>query len=291
MRPLRYTNLNLHKQLIGLATLAVFIISCGSPDSAGNKEVDSLAIQTIPPEDVATHGFIEQGETALMSLGQSGNEFNETALNSLDQVDDYRDSPDKAALNLGVYSADAMYLALYGKTQEYILFSSACQRMANELGVREGFGMDLMERLNANVDNRDSVCNILNASVQRARRSLEEDGQAREATLIAIGAFMESLHLLAVSIKNYHGVAPNENQLSAIRALLREKDSIKPIRDRLATLDNDETIAWLAERLSTLENEMNSVKANTALPNDGLKANSLDAVLPLVSEIREYIVR
>jgi hypothetical protein len=275
--------------------LSCMLCACGPTDSSTAEETDTLdqtrldelteIIETPIAEDVP-----------LFKLKEAQSEFDETLLNSIDQVDGYLQGEDKAALNMGVYATDALYLAIYDKTSEYIMFSNVCQRIGSEIGVRDGFSGAVAQRLDANAGNADSICRILTSAIRTARSTLEEDGQDRIAAMIAIGSFAENLFLLCTSIRNHpNAQGPQDGRFTTliptVRATLKQRASLKPILERLARLEKDESVNWLNDNLILLDSEMEAINSDKILPNDGINGKTLDKICPRVAKIREYIVR
>ena len=252
-----------------------------------------------PPDEstevLKTEGFKEvihypELELPLEVLTQAGAEFDETLLLDPGFIDDYLLSTEKTALNLGVYCSDALYLAVYHQSPLYMQRSSACERMSNALGIRDGFDAETVQRLDVNMGNSDSVIAIFKQSIRRAKYALEEDRQEDIASMIATGSFVEWLHLLCEVVKASPSAGgastKNKDGGSTIEGIIRQREKVSALLERFSNMENTESVTWLKENMTNLEIALSVLEQK----KDYTKA-SFTAVIQQVEKIRAYITQ
>lgn len=125
--------------------------------------------------------------------------FNPNHLNLVDNAKLYEGSK-KKAINLGIYSADLAYCTVYEKNQEARNLFSATIELAQNLGLTEGFDPELLERIDKNIENSDSLFQITNYSYSTSLTYLQSSDQVQVLPYIVYGGWLESLYIATQSI-------------------------------------------------------------------------------------------
>jgi len=161
---------------------AVFLIiliaaSCSSDkskksDSDEMVTLDSLEINEQLIKDVKAvkeifYSLPSPLETAMI-LKQAGAKYNEELLNPTGNVSKYVTNK-SMALNLGIYTTDLSYASLFDQTQATINYMNASKKMAEGLGILNAIDEDIIERLEANVNNRDIIMDIISETIMNSR--------------------------------------------------------------------------------------------------------------------------
>ncbi len=123
-----------------------------------------------------------------------GIDFDKTHLLALDAVNKYEDS-EKRALILGVYGADLSYTGIFKKTQESIQYMAVCKKLSDNLGIGQGFDEKMVNRLESNVENKDSIVSIIADSFLDMDTYFKENKQGENSALVVIGGWIEGLYL------------------------------------------------------------------------------------------------
>ncbi|GAB4376146.1 MAG: hypothetical protein Kow0075_03000 [Salibacteraceae bacterium] len=131
----------------------------------------------------------------LISLIQSaGGDYRKDLLHNPNKVNNYQ-SRTKQALVLGVYGADLSYATIYEKKHDAVQFLAATKRLGESIGVHEPFNASLIERANANLDNRDSMFSIVTEMYWHTTSQLREENRDPVTLLIMAGGWAEGLYL------------------------------------------------------------------------------------------------
>lgn len=114
--------------------------------------------------------------------------------NSPANVDRYFTEYSKA-LNLGVYGADLSYAATYEMHQEIRRYLQVSKQLIDELNISTTFNQDFVNRVERNLDNKDSLINIVSESVYDTYIFLTEQRRDDLALLVMTGSWIEGLYL------------------------------------------------------------------------------------------------
>ncbi|HOU99148.1 MAG TPA: hypothetical protein PLP65_09920 [Bacteroidales bacterium] len=123
-------------------------------------------------------------------------------LNSIDNHSKYI-SKHKKALNLGIYASDLAYCTVFKQNKETFSYFSVTKKMADELGLTEGFDEKIVKRIDQNMSNSDSLYQISNDSYATAVRFLEQQGKEDLLPLMVTGAWIESVNLAIKSVPKF----------------------------------------------------------------------------------------
>ncbi len=139
-------------------------------------------------------------ETAML-LKRAGAQYNEEILNKLDNANKY--STNRAmALNLGVYSADLSYASLYDQNQTSIKYMAASKKLADKLGILSAIDQAIINRLESNVNNRDSIMEIISETFMNSNSYLKDNNRSQIAAIILAGGWAEGLFISTQLIKS-----------------------------------------------------------------------------------------
>jgi len=285
-----------------LAVLAlVGLWSCG-----GSKEDSS---QNAKDFDKAGESLKDQIEDVIYNipspseipylLQATGAEFNQSLLNDRNKVDQYSSRNDKAALNLGIYTADIGYLSSYDKTQEAINYLNSAKKLADNLNVIGAFDMDVLQRFESNISNKDSLAKILNSAVQGSEKYLKDDSRNKLAALLLTGSFVEGLYISTGLIKTYpKDLLPEDSRnlvlTPLMRVILQQEKSVDELAKMLSKIDQAEPVATLTSDLAALQASYRALNIDEQIKNNQsalvLTDKNLVEITKVVEKMRKSIV-
>ncbi|NND93498.1 MAG: hypothetical protein HKN45_01465 [Flavobacteriales bacterium] len=133
-------------------------------------------------------------------IKESGSKYDHTVLNKVDNRNSYTTAKSKA-INLGIYGADLSYTSVFNQNQESIIYLSAAKQLADELGVSSAFSDETMERVEANLDDRDSLMHIITETFYELDAYLKENDRSSISAQVITGGWIEGLYLASVMIE------------------------------------------------------------------------------------------
>ncbi|MDA3894262.1 MAG: hypothetical protein PF517_21590 [Salinivirgaceae bacterium] len=206
-------------------------------------EVDDELVDDLNKAKQVFYALPSPIETAML-IKRAGTEFDENLLNSTENAKNYTTSRDKA-LNFGVYGADLSYCGLFSQTQAAIDYMAISKRLADELSILDFLEANFVERLEKNVNNRDSSMNIITDGFMNSNTYLKEAGRPEIATLIITGGWIEGLYIATSLAKS----SPNNNEL--IDRIIDQKLSLATLISLLSSYENNADIDYI---LAMVEN-------------------------------------
>ncbi len=284
------------------ALLAVGLTSCGS---SSKKDEQSENSQEFKEAEGSLKTQIQEVVYNLPSpseipylLQGTGAEFNESLLNPRTKVDSYANRSDKAALNLGVYTADIGYLSSYEKTQEAIDYLNTAKTLADNLDVIGTFDADILKRFEANIGNKDSLTHLLDQSVKRTESFLNNDSRNKLSALVITGSFVEGLHISTGLVKTYpRNILPDDKRNAIlthiIRVVLEQKKSVSELLKMLKSVEQTEPVTNIVADLTKLEETYKSLNIEEQIKNNRgdlvLTDKNLTEITAIVEKLRTGI--
>lgn len=275
--------------------------SCGGPkeDSSQNAEDFDKAGESLKEQIEDVMYNIPSPSEIPYLLQATGAEYNQSLLNDKNKVDQYSSRNDKAALNLGIYTADIGYLSSYDKTQEAINYLNSAKKLADNLNVIGAFDMNVLQRFESNIANKDSLAKILNSAVQGSEKYLKDDSRNKLAALLLTGSFVEGLYISTGLIKSYpKDLLPDDSRnlvlTPLMRVILQQEKSVDELTKMLSKIDQAEPVATLSADLSALQASYRALNIEEQIKNNRsdlvLTDKNLVEITKVVEKMRKSIV-
>ncbi|MDD2563521.1 MAG: hypothetical protein PHU27_04840 [Salinivirgaceae bacterium] len=239
-------------------------------------------------------------ETAML-IRRAGVDFDETLLNKTENYSNYTTSL-KKALNLGIYSADLSYASMFEQTQIAIKYMSITKLMAQDIGILSAIDERVLRRLETNINNRDSIMDIISESFMNSDSYLKENGRPETAAIILAGGWIEGLYL---AVKSSGGKKGNDDlvdriidqkiSLGSLLQLLESYHNIEMVSRVLVDVkkiekiyENFDIVYSHIETLTDPEDRSTVLKARTEVFKS---ANALKSLSHLVDSLRTSYVQ
>ncbi len=284
------------KKYIYILSLSTIVFACGSDHNANSNE-DSNTTANVDDEasqkrankaKMVFYTVPSPYETALI-FERSGVGYNIGVLNSIDNVNNYSTNV-KQALNFGVYGADLSYANIFDQSQQCMFYMNCAKKLADGLGITSAFDAETIERIEANMNNRDSLMNIINDSYWIADSYLKENEQDFLSALIISGGWIEGLYLGTVTL---YRDKPSEELMKSIAD---QKYSLDNLIGLLALYDHSEVVSIKTklEGLKTIYDKITMKENATSVSNEGEMAtidggNTLNFTKENIIEIADNI--
>lgn len=298
-----------YKQTLNLCfavALTVFIFSCGGNTKKVEAEMQAEAFeqaenQLIEEIDKVVHDMPPPSEVPYL-LQATGSDFNRDLINKLENASKYENSTDKAAMNLGAYATDIGYLSSYDQVQDALKYMEACQKLADQIGIASAFELELMERFEKNLGNRDSLANLINYAMDVAEEKLEATDRLQTIALILSGSYIEGLYLSVMVIDTYpEDLLPEASRNLILEPLVKiiidQKEPLNDVVRLLKDLKSDETIAEVVAEFDILrvlyQEDLAEIDKKIAEgdPNFTLNKDMLVDIISEVKRIRSEMVK
>ncbi len=295
---MKFTRLNAY--LLALLAM-VGLWSCGGSKNDANQNANEFnqAEESLNDQVQDVINNLPSPSEIPYLLQATGAEFNQSLLNDRNKVDKYSALSDKAALNLGVYTTDIGYLSSYEKTQEAIDYLNSAKKLADNLGVIGTFDVSVLQRFEANIANKDSLANILNAATKSSEKYLKDNSRNKLAALLLTGSFVEGLYISTGLIKTYpKDLLPDDSRnlvlTPLMRIILEQEKSVDELARMLSTIDSAEPIGTLKKDLADLQTSYHDLNIEDQIKNNKsamvLTDKNLVEITKIVEKMRTSIV-
>jgi hypothetical protein len=284
------------------SALVIFgLTSCGSSssDKVNNSDEFKKAQEDTLKQQIEEVVYNIPSPTEIPYLLQTtGADFNESLLNPRTKVDQYASRNDKAALNLGVYAADVGYLASYDKTQEAISYLNSAKTLAENLGVIGAFDVEVLQKFEANISNKDSLSRLLDSTIKKTQDHLKDDNRNKLSALVIAGSFVEGLYISTGVIKSYpKNVLPADQRnlvlTPLMRVILQQKKSVSELAKMMESVEQTDPITSMSADLKALETAYAALNIEEQIKNNQanlvLTDKNLQEITSIVEKMRKNI--
>ena len=206
-------------------------------------------------------------------------------LNPVQNLEKYISSK-KKGVNFGIYTSDLAYCTVFGKTQKSIDYFSVTEELADALHISKGYNMTMVQRLNNNINNNDSLHTIASKAYWNACNFLEANDEVNILPLIIAGGWMETIYLAVVSVDEKN---PPQDFL---KRLSDEKESLQNLIQYLLDVVMDSNTFEINSDIQELGTKFNTIREiyNEIPEGESLTKKQFTELKAEIIEIRNFYV-
>ncbi len=235
----------MNKKYLFIVLLA-FTFSC---DNSNHSDLDEISVEELEKkaDDLKNIFYMIPSpmETAIV-LKKAGATYENKLLNEPSKSGKY-DTKLKKAVNLGVYGADLSYATLFDQTQETMFYVSSAKKLAESLGVMKAFDETTVQRIEDNIENKDSMKMIVSEVYWIADTYLKENESVALSTMIIFGGWIEALHIAS----GVYQKSPNNEELK--KRIVEQKYSLENLHNLVMSDTKDPDLQELKKDLLALK--------------------------------------
>jgi hypothetical protein len=136
------------------------------------------------------------------------------------------------AVNLGIYTADLAYATTYNQKSDVQNYFKASETLVRELDLTGAFQEDLPDQIEANLDNKEKLVEIITDMFQNAYSYLNQQGRTEVSYLVLSGTVIEGLYLTTnVSENTFQNPKLIEAILFQEEPLMKLEEMMEPYKD------------------------------------------------------------
>lgn len=258
-------HLNNIKQYSAAFTIAAGVIlafpSCSGSDSTtedttGVDTLEEVNEMKVTKAQNVFYSIPSPIETSAL-LQKAGASYDADFLNPIENVSKYNSTASKA-LNLGVYGSDLSFTSIFDQTQESMLYLKCANKLASGLGINGAFGEATIARIEANMDNRDSLLSIISDAFWASDSYLKDNGRPNTSALIVAGGWIEGLYIATK-------VAASTKNEEVTTRIGEQKLSLENLIGLLESTGKDETVTTVLNDLKDLKQSFDKIEMKTAV--------------------------
>ncbi len=266
------------KNLKSLLLLAVipFVVSCSSGDKKAASAEEATKESAVEKVEKEFNYPIPTSFEVTQMLIDAKAGFVLGISNDPENVDQYVTGYSKA-VNLGVYGADLSYASTYNRQQETMDYLNASRKLIQSLNISSGFTMEMARSVENNLQNKDSLINIITEAFYETYVFLNRSSQERTSLLVLAGSVIEGLYISSnlVISSGY-----DQKLLDVIGA---QKTHVSKLVDLLGEFSDDENVQKILPSLQRINEAYSQV-------GDKLTAEQFDGLQTSIESIRTELV-
>lgn len=254
--------------LLAILLLILFAVGCSSDKQKKSEsddmvtldsvEIDEQLVKDVKAVKEIFYSLPSPLETAMI-LKQAGAKYNEELLNSTGNVSKYVTNK-SMALNLGIYTTDLSYASLFDQTQATINYMNASKKMAEGLGILNAIDDEIIERLEANVNNRDVIMDIISETIMNSSSFFEENDRQALSTIVLVGGWVEGLHIAINLVES--DVDLNNNEL--VNRIIDQKLTLNTVFNLLNQNADNEDVKTIIADVDALKAIFDKIEISTS---------------------------
>jgi len=192
------------------------------------------------------------------------------------------------ALNFGVYGADLSFARLMDKVQEAIKYLSIIRKISDDLGIPQDQGEYTINRLEENIENRDSVLQIISDTYYSTDSYLKNNERADAAAMIVLGGWIEAIYIATNVIDEKN---PDKDILNCIAEQKFSLNNLIDLINEYKTNKDLNKLAPLLLNLKTIYDKIEIKYSNNEVINDKQNKTttikSKEQIIVTIEQIKE----
>ncbi len=261
--------------LILAIAVVILVASCGSRQA---KEAENSSVTKEEAFKSVTKYPIPTSFEVVKLLNSAGAAYILSVSNPIENVDKYIPAKSKA-LNLGVYGADLSYASTYQMKQETMNYLKVSKKLIDELQITSAFNVEFAQRVEKNIDNKDSLIHIISDSFFDTYEFLVNNGKDNTSVLVMTGSWVEGLYITSQM------VIVSKNNADMLKIVANQKEPLTKIIELMQPYSNDQDVAEMATALKPLVDIYAGITGDTISPEQFEKINTE------ISKVRESIIK
>ncbi|MEK6616517.1 MAG: hypothetical protein AABZ32_10480 [Bacteroidota bacterium] len=238
--------------------LTAFLSACGNADdNATTANVDSTAVDSSAmmspdePQELISIPAPDEMFSFMKDIGGEGKSA--TYLNNPDNYKNYVDTKSKA-LNFGIYATDFLYCSTFDYGAEGLKYFVNVKKLGDELGISGVISESMSDRIKKNIGKTDSLTDLSNTLYFSAISELENSEKASVLSLVIVGGWIESMHLVTNMVKKFKADNP------AIDRIAEQKYTLDNLLVYLDKHKSDANVSAVIEQLNELKSVFDQLK-------------------------------
>lgn len=163
------------------------------PENLEKKEEKAKPVQQLKAP-------ISSPEKMFGYIHNQGVNYSKELMNDPKDAEQYL-TPHEKALNFGVYTTDLAYAAAYQDIELTVDLYKTVKRLSSELDIAEVMNPEMVEQMQANMENPDSLAVVAGQAYYQAVAFLEDNRQSGKLALMSVGGWIESLYITMYAVE------------------------------------------------------------------------------------------
>lgn len=290
--------------MLAMALVCAFSCSNNSSKSAVLKSDLEIGVEIDTSNQTIKFGnsifSLPSPYQLAMMLKTSNASFVESLVNPISNNQDYTTTY-KKCVNLGVYGADLAYENIFEQSALVMNSFSVVKVLATDLGLTATFTKELIDRIENNIDDKDSLLYIMSNTYRDVDVFLKESQRQKEGAFVLAGGWIEAMYILTQLASDTKSDAliqrigeskqPLENLIKILAPYYNDNKDITKLSDMLVGLTNDfdgiEQHYTYNDPVIDAETKLTTIKSTTKVV---VTESELSSITKKLKSIRSFIV-
>ena len=200
---------------------------------------------------------------------------------------------DQQALILGILGSDLNYTIVSNKNQETVFYLNSINVLGEKLGLGNVLNQEMKNRIESNINSKDSMQVLVTDLFWHVEKSLNEDGRSSTSALIIAGGWIEGLYIATQIAKKM----PENEKIKSI--ICQQKFSSKSVLELIKNITYSDYISEsivlpleeINRSLSTIKTEKEFSDSDLNVDDNNIIVDNavIKDVCSIIEQIREDI--
>jgi hypothetical protein len=256
----------------GLVVVIMVIVlgSCANNPDQNTETKDSTDLSNIKdsfPKDMEIYYTLPTPDEVLDYIRSENFTFQPGLLSPLTNYNLFLDSRSQA-MNLGIYATDLVYMSSFDNQRGVSDYFKVIRSLSDKIRISQVFDLPLVQRIERNLTNVDSLVSISNHSYVKIIDYLLENDRENTMLMLTSGAYIECLYLSINMVKTFSPenliVQRISDQKVIFESLVSYISSNKDDATLKQTLAEVYEINNIFNEMQTVEVQKTTLKADTS---------------------------
>lgn len=262
--------------LLLAVVVVMFVASCGSRQA---KEAENTSSTTKEEAFKSVTKYpIPTSFEVIKLLNNAGAAYILSVSNPIENVDKYIPAKSKA-LNLGIYGADLSYASTYQMKQETMNYLKVSKKLIDELQITSAFNVEFAQRVEKNIDNKDSLIHIISDSFYDTYEFLVNNGKDNTSILVMTGSWVEGVYITSQM------TIVSKNNADMLKIVANQKEPLAKLLELMQPYSADQDVTEIANALKPLSD------IYAGINGDAITPEQFEQINKEITKVREMIVK
>lgn len=266
---------------ISLLAISLLFASCNFSKEEEDNKIPIESFSDVTPDlDKEVSEFIyplPDSYTVTEMLNRIGIPYMLGTSNTVENVNRYFTAKSKA-YNIGVYGSDLSYSSTYQMTQETMLYLEAVNQLGSDLGISSIYNEDLLNRIDQNVNNKDSLIEIITITIHDTYDYLNKNGKGDLSLLMVAGGWVEAMYLTTNVSANVY------NNPEIVKIIYSQKPGLENLIKIVEERKDNPDVKELLDDLQPI------MEAYNAATSENMTEEQLEALSAAIEKLRTKFI-
>ncbi|MGP8216450.1 MAG: hypothetical protein ACLQQ4_12845 [Bacteroidia bacterium] len=191
------------------------------------------------------------------------------------------------AINLGIYTQDLSFAGLFNQKDDASFFLESANKLAGSLGIPDAFNENIINRIESNMANSDSLLAIILSDFWTTDTYLKKSDRQEVSAYLVSGGWVEGMYIAAQ-------LEAKTNNQDIANEMARQKISLDDLAEMLQTYPASQNMTTLIGQIKKIQDVYSGVQVDSTSKEDGpplLTPDQLKAISESITALRNQMTK